>query len=72
MIADIKCVSSGVITTPKNSLSNTISFCSIKNKKPLVNYVQVKYTLVSKNTGTSFGQPIIKNTAVNAIILLVH
>ena len=56
----------------KNSLSNTISFCSIKNRNPLVNSVQVKYTLVSKNTGTSFGQPIIKNTAVNAIILLVH
>ena len=72
MIADIKWVSNGVITTPKNCLSITISFFSIRNKNPLENSVHVKNTLVSKNTGTSLGHAIIKNTAVNAIILLVH
>ena len=43
-----------------------------RNKNPLENSVHVKNTLVSKNTGTSLGHAIIKNTAVNAIILLVH
>ena len=61
IIADIRWVSNGVITTPKNSLSIVISFCSTKNKNPLENSVQVKYTLVSKNTGANLGQAIIKN-----------
>ena len=65
-------MSSGVITTPKNSLSITISFDSIRNKNPLVNSVHVRKTLVSKKTGTNLGYAMIKKTAVKAIILLVH
>ena len=72
MIEAIKCVSIGVITTPANCLSTSISFCSIRNRKPLLNYVQVRKTETSKKTGTIFGQTIMKNTAVSAIILLVH
>ena len=72
MIDAIRCVSIGVMTTPANCRSTSISFCSIKNKKPRLNSVQVKNTETSKNTGTIFGHTIMKNTAVNAIILLVH
>ena len=52
--------------------TNAIMDLSIKNKKPLLNSVHVNHTLVSKNTGTILGQAIIKNTAVNAIILRVN
>ena len=72
MMADIKCVSNGVITTPKYSLSITTSFLSIKNNNPLLNSVHVIHTEVSKNTGTIFGHMIIPNTADRAIILQVH
>ena len=72
MIEAIKCVSIGVITTPANFLSTSISFCSIRNRKPRLNSVHVRKTETSKKTGTIFGQTIIKNTAVSAIILLVH
>ena len=74
IIADTKLVSSGVMTKLfEDSVTHfIISFSGIK-KNPGLNSKYPTITLVSgDSTGISFGNKTIANTAINAMILLVH